>query len=63
MVTLLRRAAARFLRGESGMTSVEYAALAGFILIVCVVAIVALKEPTGDAFQSSATSIGTYADP
>lgn len=61
--TFLRRAAARFLREESGMTTVEYAALAGFVLIVCVTAIVALKEPAGNALESSATSIGTYADP
>jgi Flp pilus assembly pilin Flp len=59
----LRRASRRFLREESGMTAVEYAVLAAFVLLICMVAIVALKEPTGSAFESSATSIGTYADP
>ena len=61
--TRLGRAAKRFLQEESGMSAVEYAVLAGFVLIVCLSAVMALTTPAGNAFQSSATSVGTYADP
>jgi Flp pilus assembly pilin Flp len=62
-LALLRRAAKRFLREDSGMTAVEYAVLAGFVLLVCLAAVAAFTDPAGSAFQSSSTSIGTYADP
>ncbi len=59
----LRRAAGRFLRGESGATAVEYAVLVAFVLIVCIAAVAAFKAPARAAIDSSGTSIGTYPDP
>jgi len=59
----LRRAWRRFLREQSGMTSVEYAVLVAFVLLICAAAVAAFKAPAGSAFQNSGTSIGTYPDP
>ena len=59
----LRQVARRFARGESGATAAEYAILAAFVMLVCVAAIAAFKTPAGNAFQSTGTSVGTYADP
>ena len=63
VLRLLRRGAARLLRGESGMTAVEYAVLAGFIIAVCAAAIIAFQDPAGRALANTGDSVGTYADP
>jgi Flp pilus assembly pilin Flp len=59
----VRRAAARFLRGESGATALEYAVLAGFVMLACAAAVAAFKAPAGSHLSNVGTSIGTYADP
>ena len=51
------------LRGESGITSVEYAVLAGFIIVVCAAAVAAFQDPAGSALANTGDSVGTYADP
>ena len=48
---------------ESGMTAVEYAVLAGFIIVVCAAAIAAFEAPAGSALANTGDSVGTYADP
>jgi Flp pilus assembly pilin Flp len=53
----------RFLRGESGATAVEYAVLVAFVLMGCIAAVLAFREPAGSAFDNSGNTIGTYADP
>ncbi len=63
VLRLLRRGTARLLRGESGMTAVEYAVLAGFIILVCAAAIAAFEGPAGSALANTGDSVGTYADP
>ena len=59
----LRRAARRFLAGESGATAVEYAVLVAFVLLLCAAAAAAFQAPAGSAFDNSGTTIGTYPDP
>lgn len=63
VLRLLRRGAGRLLRGESGMTSVEYAVLAGFIIVVCAAAVAAFQDPAGSALANTGEAVGTYADP
>jgi Flp pilus assembly pilin Flp len=53
----------RFLGDESGMTAVEYAVLAAFVVLVCVGAMIAFKAPAGSALERSGSNIGTYSDP
>jgi len=53
----------RFVRDESGLSSVEYAVLAGFVVLACAAGVAAFKAPAGSAFESSGTSIGTLSDP
>ena len=60
---VLRRAARRFLRAESGATAIEYAVLVAFVLMACLAAVNAFRSPAGSALESSGTSIGTYPDP
>ena len=59
----LRRAARRFVSEESGATTVEYAILVAFVVLVCVAGVAAFRVPAGSAFSSNTTSIGTYPDP
>lgn len=59
----LRRAARRFVSGESGTTAVEYAILVAFVVLVCLAGVAAFRVPAGSAFNSSTNNIGTYADP
>ena len=59
----LRRAARRFIRGESGATAVEYAVLIAFVVLACVAAAAAFQAPAGSAFEGSGTTVGTYPDP
>jgi Flp pilus assembly pilin Flp len=53
----------RFIAEESGATTVEYAILVAFVVLVCVAAVAAFRVPAGSAFSSNTTSIGTYPDP
>lgn len=53
----------RLLAGESGATTAEYAVLVAVVLLVCAVAVSALRPAAGTAFQTSGDTIGTYSDP
>lgn len=59
----IRRAAGRFLRGESGATALEYAVLAGFVMLVCGAAVAAFRAPAGSHLSNVGSAIGTYSDP
>ena len=63
VLNYLRRAARRFASEESGATTVEYAILVAFVVLVCVAGVAAFRVPAGSAFSSNTTSIGTYPDP
>lgn len=49
-------AANRFISDESGQTSVEYAIMVGFIILVCFAGIVSLADITRDSFDSTAAA-------
>jgi Flp pilus assembly pilin Flp len=53
----------RLLREESGATTVEYAILVAFVVIVCIAGAAAFQNPAGSAINTSTTNIGTYPDP
>lgn len=59
----IRRLARRLARDESGVTTLEYAVLAAFVVLLFAVAAAAIREPAGSALDSSGNSIGTYPDP
>ena len=63
VMSFLRRAARRFVRGECGATALEYAVLAGFVMLACAAAVAAFRAPAGSALANTGTTIGTYADP
>ena len=59
----LRRAAARFVRADSGSTALEYAVLAGFVMLACGAAVAAFQAPAGSHLSNVGSTIGTYSDP
>ena len=52
----------RFAR-RPGSTTVEYAVLLAFILLVCVAAVSALAPPAGNHIEAVNTTVGTAEDP
>lgn len=48
----------RFIRDESGPTSVEYAVMLAFILGVCIAAVTFLGEETLQSFTSTSDQFG-----
>lgn len=54
------RTALTFLRREDGSTAVEYAVLLALILLATVASIKALGPAVLTAFQTSASTVGTY---
>lgn len=56
---LIPAAVDRFVADESGQTSVEYAIMAAFIILVCFASIILLSEVTRDSFNNTATAFQT----
>jgi len=54
----LRKAAVRFIVGEEGPTSIEYAVLLALIIVACVAAVQFLGEQTNEAFMDVADNVG-----
>lgn len=53
----------RFLAGESGTTSVEYAVLAALVLLASAAAMWAIGPAAGNQLGAVGTAVGTPAEP
>ena len=49
----------RFLRSVEGATAVEYAVLAGLVLLACITAVMLVGQATAKSYDDSASSINT----
>ncbi len=59
MFTFMKNSVARFCKREDGPTAVEYAVIAGLIIVVCVAAIAVVGSNTNSVFTSTSSSAGS----
>jgi pilus assembly protein Flp/PilA len=55
----MKNSVARFCKREDGPTAVEYAVIAGLIIVVCVAAIAVVGSNTNSVFTSTSSSAGS----